>query len=493
MLKGQLIDIQHIRVQCSKQSDRVVQTRISSKSTAARCRSQGKIRRKPNGLRVRSAYSENLLQSALTNDNYAAKLNIRIAGFFHMTQLAIAEMQKQGSGHVMQITTSVVDDENSAALPLPSLTKGGLSAATKRLAIECARRGIQVNTVAPAVIKSPMHPVETTVPPEAAAIYPLRIAVPEADLAYLRQRLTTTRWSDREAFEDRRPGAKAAEILVNRATRTHPSPSGRMAPTWSRTSRQLSLLAAATMLCASGAFAQTASEVLGPAAVVPLAVEQPPARVVVDPPLAEPLAQGLVVLQYRTENLRIVPVFGPPALAVSPRIGHLHVTVDDLPWDWAAVSGDPLIIQHLPPGPHRVRVELNNANHHALNQRVVEFVIPDIGQRQRSMTQVDTATRAGTAAAEQPPARIVVDPPLAEPLARGVPFLQVPAREPADRVRVRPGGARGFAAHRTRPRHRRRSALALGGRERRSHHHPEPASRSAPGPGRARRRQPPSP
>ena len=96
------------------------------------------------------------------------------------------------------------------------------------------------------------------------------------------------------------------------------------------------------MLCASGAFAQTASEVLGPAAVVPLAVEQPPARVVVDPPLAEPLAQGLVVLQCRTENLRIVPVFGPAALAVSPRIGHLHVTVDDLPWDWAAVSGDPL-------------------------------------------------------------------------------------------------------------------------------------------------------
>ena len=172
------------------------------------------------------------------------------------------------------------------------------------------------------------------------------------------------------------------------------------------------------MLCVSGAFAQTANEVLGPAAVVPLAVEQPPARVVVDPPLAEPLAQGLVVLQYRAENLRIVPVFGPAALAVSPRIGHLHVTVNDLPWDWAAVSGDPLIIQYLPPGPHRVLIELTNANHHALDQRVVEFVIPDIGQRQRSTTQ------AGTAAPEQPPARIVIDPPLAAPLARGVVFLR---------------------------------------------------------------------
>ena len=94
------------------------------------------------------------------------------------------------------------------------------------------------------------------------------------------------------------------------------------------------------MVCASGAFAQTASEVLGPAAVVPLSVEQPPARIIVDQPLAEPLAQGLVVIQYRTENLRIVPVFGTAALAVSPRIGHVHVAVDDLPWDWAAVSGD---------------------------------------------------------------------------------------------------------------------------------------------------------
>jgi hypothetical protein len=50
-------------------------------------------------------------------------------------------------------------------------------------------------------------------------------------------------------------------------------------------------------------------------------VEQPPAKIIVDQPLAEPLAQGLVVIQYRTENLRIVPVFGPAALAVSPRSG----------------------------------------------------------------------------------------------------------------------------------------------------------------------------
>jgi hypothetical protein len=172
------------------------------------------------------------------------------------------------------------------------------------------------------------------------------------------------------------------------------------------------------MVCASGASAQTANEVLGPAAVVPLTVEQPPARIVVDPPLPGPLAQGLVVLQYRTENLRIVPVFGPAALAVSPRIGHVHVEVDDLPWVWAAASGDPLIIQYLPPGPHRVSLELNNANHHALDQRVVEFVVPDVGQRSR------LTVPASTTAVDRLPARIVVDPPMAEPLARGVVFLQ---------------------------------------------------------------------
>ena len=106
--------------------------------------------------------------------------------------------------------------------------------------------------------------------------------------------------------------------------------------------KRLSLLAAVTLVCASGAFAQTASEVLGPAAVVPLTVEQPPTRIIVDPPLAEPLARGLAVIQYRAKNLRIVPVFGPAALAVSPRIGHVHVNLDDLRWDWAGVSGDPL-------------------------------------------------------------------------------------------------------------------------------------------------------
>ena len=79
------------------------------------------------------------------------------------------------------------------------------------------------------------------------------------------------------------------------------------------------------------AMAQNATAICRHAPVIPLgSVSEPPAKIVIDPPLAEPLAsRGVVIIQYCTENLHIVPVFGPNALAVSPRIGHIHVKVDD--------------------------------------------------------------------------------------------------------------------------------------------------------------------
>ena len=138
----------------------------------------------------------------------------------------------------------------------------------------------------------------------------------------------------------------------------------------------IALIAATAVLSASAALAQSARDVLGPAAVLPLAEQQPAAKIIVDPPLAEPLAHGLVFIQYRAENLRIVPVFGPNALDVSPRIGHIHVTVDGAPWHWADASGEPLILVGLPAGPHKVQVILANANHKPLDQAVVEFVVP---------------------------------------------------------------------------------------------------------------------
>ena len=89
-------------------------------------------------------------------------LGVNLAGFFRITQLAIAEMEKQGSGHVVQITTSLVDHAiDGVPSVLASLTKGGLNAATKSLAIEYAKRGIRVNAVSPGIIKTPMNPVET--------------------------------------------------------------------------------------------------------------------------------------------------------------------------------------------------------------------------------------------------------------------------------------------------------------------------------------------
>jgi len=138
----------------------------------------------------------------------------------------------------------------------------------------------------------------------------------------------------------------------------------------------LPFLAMAATLGASGALAQTARELRGPAPVLPL-VSEPPARIIVDPPVPEALARGLVVIQYRTENLRIVPIFGPGALDVSPRIGHIHVTVDDAPWHWADASGEPLIIQNLVAGPHKVLIELADPTHKIIDHGAVTFTIPD--------------------------------------------------------------------------------------------------------------------
>jgi NAD(P)-dependent dehydrogenase (short-subunit alcohol dehydrogenase family) len=100
--------------------------------------------------------------TAFTPEEYANNLSVNLTGFFHITQLAIAEMEKQGSGHVVSITTSLVDHAiDGVPSALASLTKGGLNAVTRSLAIEYAKRGVRVNAVSPGVIKTPMHAPET--------------------------------------------------------------------------------------------------------------------------------------------------------------------------------------------------------------------------------------------------------------------------------------------------------------------------------------------
>ena len=138
------------------------------------------------------------------------------------------------------------------------------------------------------------------------------------------------------------------------------------------------LIAVAVMLlCAMTTVAQRPTDKCRPASVIPLASE-PPAKLFIDPPLAEPLAsRGVVVINYCAENLHFVPVFGPNAVAASPRVGHIHVRVDDASWVWADASGNPVILMGLSPGPHKVVIELEDANHHPLDQGTVKFVVPE--------------------------------------------------------------------------------------------------------------------
>ena len=134
---------------------------------------------------------------------------------------------------------------------------------------------------------------------------------------------------------------------------------------------------AAMMLYGSTALAQSATQTCKPAQVIPLTGTEPDAKLVVDAPLAEPLAsRGVVVILYCAENMRIAAVFGSGALAVSPRVGHIHVTVDEAPWHWADASGNPLILRGLPPGKHTVLIELVDANHQTVDKGTVTFVVP---------------------------------------------------------------------------------------------------------------------
>ena len=107
----------------------------------------------------------------------------------------------------------------------------------------------------------------------------------------------------------------------------------------------------------------TAKEVRGATPYIELKNEPAP-KLIVDPPLPDLLDQGVVWIQWRAENVHILPVFGKGALNASPRIGHLHVHVDDLPWWWADPSNvNTIDLAGMPPGPHKIRIELVNANH----------------------------------------------------------------------------------------------------------------------------------
>jgi NAD(P)-dependent dehydrogenase (short-subunit alcohol dehydrogenase family) len=96
-----------------------------------------------------------------TDEDFAAVTGTNLIGFFDITRGAVAAMEASG-GHVVNVSTSLIDHALSVfPSALASLTKGGLNAVTKSLAIEYAARGIRFNTVALGVIRTPMHAPET--------------------------------------------------------------------------------------------------------------------------------------------------------------------------------------------------------------------------------------------------------------------------------------------------------------------------------------------
>lgn len=120
---------------------------------------------------------------------------------------------------------------------------------------------------------------------------------------------------------------------------------------------------------------RTAGDVRGASPLVAIDNEPPP-KLIVDPPLPGPLTEGRVFIQYRVENMRVVPVYGQAALHVSPRIGHVHITVDDAGWHFIDASGETIVIVGLAPGDHRVLVELADPSHRVVASRVVDFTLP---------------------------------------------------------------------------------------------------------------------
>jgi len=125
---------------------------------------------------------------------------------------------------------------------------------------------------------------------------------------------------------------------------------------------------AATIAMVNGAFAQST--------VVSVQNEPVPSLTVL-PPLPGPLARGVVFIPYRLENLHIVPVGGAPARDISPRVGHLHITLDDLPWQWADYGGsNTVILVGLPRGEHKLRIEAVDPEGRPHVARTVTFTVP---------------------------------------------------------------------------------------------------------------------
>jgi hypothetical protein len=130
------------------------------------------------------------------------------------------------------------------------------------------------------------------------------------------------------------------------------------------------------LLLAANAWSQDASSL-----VVPRENEPAP-KLLVEQPLPGPLANGVAYIPYKVENLRILPIGGPASRDVSPRVGHLHISVDDLPWQWADYGqSDTIILINLPKGEHKVRIQAVDTEGGVLTSQTVTFKAPGTSTR----------------------------------------------------------------------------------------------------------------
>jgi len=125
------------------------------------------------------------------------------------------------------------------------------------------------------------------------------------------------------------------------------------------------------LLLAANAWSQDISSLVVPAE------NEPAPKLIVAQPLPGPLANGVAFIPYRLENLRILPIGGPGSRDVSPRIGHLHITLDDLPWQWADYGqSNTIILVNLPKGKHKVLIQAVDTDGGVLKSQTVTLKSP---------------------------------------------------------------------------------------------------------------------
>lgn len=128
---------------------------------------------------------------------------------------------------------------------------------------------------------------------------------------------------------------------------------------------------AAGFLLAANAWSQHATSLVVPAE------KEPAPKLIVEQPLPGPLADGVAFIPYRLENLRILPIGGPASRDVSPRVGHLHISLNDLPWQWADYGqSNTIILVNLPKGEHKVLIQAVDTEGAVLTSQTVTFKSP---------------------------------------------------------------------------------------------------------------------